>query len=225
MRTAPVSAPFPQRIVGIDPGLRRTGFGIIDKSGHRSTYVTSGVIAVPEGALPERLRVIFAGITEIIERWSPTESAIEQVFVNVNPASTLLLGQARGAAITALAHAGLPVAEYGTMQIKQAVAGHGRARKDAVQQMVMRLLSLPSVPQADAADALACALTHAQGSALLGALTDRMAGAQAHVASTGGVASRSAAGALVVRGSRRGAGLRAVGEAVVRARRGRLGGS
>ena len=107
---------------------------------------------------------------ELVEQYRPDQSAIEIVFVNVNPQSTLLLGQARGAAISALVHAGLPVAEYTALQTKQAVVGHGKAAKDQVQAMVIRLLNLPGAPTADAADALACAIAHAHGGQGLGAM-------------------------------------------------------
>ncbi|MBS1197124.1 MAG: ruvC, partial [Proteobacteria bacterium] len=120
--------------------------------------------------LPDRIRTIFAGIGEVIAAYAPTQAAVEKVFVNVNPQSTLLLGQARGAAISALVHAGLPVAEYTALQIKQAVVGQGKAAKEQVQAMVVRLLDLPGVPAADAADALACAICHAHGGQGLGAL-------------------------------------------------------
>jgi crossover junction endodeoxyribonuclease RuvC len=149
-------------ILGVDPGLRRTGFGVIDNSGSQARWVASGVIKVPDGALSNRLRCIHESLAEVIDKFQPDQACIEIVFVNVNPASTLLLGQARGAAITALACADLDVAEYTALQIKQSVTGHGKANKSQVQDMVQRLLNLPSLPSADAADALACALTHAQ---------------------------------------------------------------
>ncbi len=159
------------RILGIDPGLRITGFGVIDKVGHKLAYVTSGCIRTRDtDSLPERIGTLLAGIGEVIASHGPAESAVEKVFVNVNPQSTLLLGQARGAAISALVTAGLPVAEYTALQVKQAVVGHGKAAKEQVQQMVMRLLQLPGAPSADAADALACAICHAHGGQGLGAL-------------------------------------------------------
>ena len=162
----------PTRLLGIDPGLRITGFGVIDRQGSKLTYVASGCIRTDEKtSLPERLGVITRGIAEIVATYTPDQSSIEEVFLNKNPWSTLLLGQARGAAIGALVGAGLPVAEYGTMQIKQAVVGHGRATKAQVQHMVCRLLSLPGEPSQDAADALACAIAHAHGGQGLGALS------------------------------------------------------
>jgi len=154
------------RILGIDPGLRITGFGVIERRGQRLTYVTSGVIrSNDQESLPLRLKTLFDGIAEVIAATRPDEAAIEKVFVNVNPQSTLLLGQARGAAITALVTADLPVAEYTALQVKQAVVGHGKAAKDQVGYMVARLLTLPGQPSADAADALACAICHAHGHA------------------------------------------------------------
>ena len=151
------------RILGIDPGLRITGFGVIEKHGQQLHYVASGCIRTPDGELPERLKVIFQSIGEVIAQHQPQQAAVEKVFVNVNPQSTLLLGQARGAAICALVQAGLPVAEYTALQVKQSVVGNGHAAKEQVQAMVQRLLNLSGVPSPDAADALACAITHAHG--------------------------------------------------------------
>jgi crossover junction endodeoxyribonuclease RuvC len=160
-----------QRIVGIDPGLRVTGFGVIEKQGNRLVYVASGCIKSNDRqSLPERLATLFAGISEVVSTYLPGQAAVENVFVNVNPQSTLLLGQARGAAIAALVHARLPVAEYTALQVKQAVVGHGKAAKEQVQHMVVRLLELPGAPAADAADALACAICHAHGGQGLGGL-------------------------------------------------------
>jgi crossover junction endodeoxyribonuclease RuvC len=156
------SAAAPIRcILGIDPGLRVTGFGIIHVAGNRLTYVACGCIRSSEGTLPERLGMILRDLREVIALHRPTEVAVEKVFVNVNPQSTLLLGQARGAAISAAVLADLPVAEYTALQVKQAVVGHGKAAKVQVQDMVRRLLDLPGAPSPDAADALACAITHA----------------------------------------------------------------
>ncbi|MDQ6618107.1 MAG: crossover junction endodeoxyribonuclease RuvC [Pseudomonadota bacterium] len=152
-----------RRVLGIDPGLRVTGFGVVDVTGQRVTYVTCGCIRTAGDDLPHRLGVIVRDLAEIILREQPTEVAIEKVFVNVNPKSTLLLGQARGAAISAAVLACLPVAEYTALQVKQAVVGHGKAAKEQVQEMVRRLLDLPGVPSTDAADALACAICHAHG--------------------------------------------------------------
>lgn len=152
------------RIIGIDPGLRTTGFGIIDAQGFELTYVASGTVStthLDKGQLPARLKVLFEGIAEVVERYGPEAAAVEIVFVNVNPQSTLLLGQARGACITALVTRHLPVGEYTALQMKQAVVGHGKAQKSQVQAMVQRLLKLPVMPSADAADALGLAITHA----------------------------------------------------------------
>jgi crossover junction endodeoxyribonuclease RuvC len=158
------------RILGIDPGLRVTGYGVIDKQGQRLAYVASGVVRTREGELPGRLQTIFAGIGEIVAAFQPEAAAVEKVFVNVNPQSTLLLGQARGAAIAALTHAGQAVFEYTALQVKQAVVGNGHADKQQVMHMVTRLLQLPGEPSADAADALACAICHAHGGLGLGAI-------------------------------------------------------
>jgi crossover junction endodeoxyribonuclease RuvC len=164
----------PVRILGIDPGLRITGFGVIDKLGQKLAYVTSGCIkSNDKDSLPERIKTLLDGIREVIALHRPQEAAVEKVFVNVNPQSTLLLGQARGAAISALVGADLPVAEYTALQVKQAVVGHGKAAKEQVQQMVMRLLQLPGTPSADAADALACAICHAHGGQGLGNIATR----------------------------------------------------
>lgn len=175
------------RILGIDPGLRVTGFGVIEQEGSRLRYIGSGCIKTTgraaggmqagetriDGAdeqLPQRLKIILEGLSEIIATYQPAQAAIEKVFVNVNPQSTLLLGQARGAAISALVLAGLPVAEYTALQVKQAVVGHGKAAKEQVGHMVCRLLALDGAPGADAADALACAICHAHGGQGLGGL-------------------------------------------------------
>ncbi len=151
-----------------------TGYGVVEKSGSRLAYVASGRIRSDEAdALAGRLGTILAGLAEVIEAHRPVEVAVEKVFVNVNPHSTLLLGQARGAAICAAVLARLPVAEYTALQVKQAVVGQGHARKEQVQEMVKRLLGLPAPPGQDAADALACAICHAHGGMGLGALSTR----------------------------------------------------
>jgi crossover junction endodeoxyribonuclease RuvC len=154
------------RILGIDPGLRVTGFGVIEQSAGKLRYVTSGCVRSGAGELAERLKVILDGLAEVIDANRPREVAIEKVFVNVNPQSTLALGQARGTAICAAVIAGLPVAEYTALQVKQAVVGKGHAKKEQVQHMVRRLLALPGDPSPDAADALACAICHAHGGRL-----------------------------------------------------------
>lgn len=152
------------RILGIDPGLQTTGFGVIEADGPRLAYVASGTIktnAVATGDLPARLKIIFDGVCEVAGRYGAQCAAVEIVFVNVNPQSTLLLGQARGAAITALVSCDLAVSEYTALQMKKAVVGHGHAKKEQVQHMVQRLLSLPAEPGKDAADALGLAIMHA----------------------------------------------------------------
>ena len=156
------------RILGVDPGLRVTGFGIIEKTGNRLHYVTSGCVRSGAGELSARLKTILDGLAEVIAANRPNEMAIEKVFVNVNPQSTLALGQARGTAICAAVLAGLPVAEYTALQVKQSVVGRGHAAKGQVQHMVRRLLALPGDPSPDAADALACAICHAHGGELGG---------------------------------------------------------
>ncbi|MBN9406127.1 MAG: crossover junction endodeoxyribonuclease RuvC [Burkholderiales bacterium] len=161
------------RVLGIDPGLRSTGFGVLDVDGPRLAYVASGVIRThdaAQGDLPARLKLLFDGIREVHARYQPQAAAVEIVFVNVNPQATLLLGQARGACVTALVHCGLPVAEYTALQMKKAVAGHGKAAKAQVQAMVQRLLNLPQAPGPDAADALGLAITHAHAGGTLARL-------------------------------------------------------
>ncbi len=148
-------------ILGIDPGSRKTGFGIIDTQGSRATYVSSGVIRVPDESLPLRLKLIFDSVTEIIQEYMPDEMAIEHVFMAKSAGSALKLGQARGAAIVAAVNQNLPVSEYEARKIKQSVVGNGAADKIQVQHMVKTLLQLPGAPQEDAADALATALCHA----------------------------------------------------------------
>ena len=159
--------------MGIDPGLRLTGFGVIEKTGEKLVYIASGTIKSGEGELPTRLKVILDGLNEVIQTYHPEQVAIEKVFVNVNPQSTLLLGQARGAAICAVVLAQLPVAEYTALQVKQAVVGNGHAKKEQVQDMVQRLLKLSGTPSPDAADALACAICHAHAGMGLGQLATR----------------------------------------------------
>jgi crossover junction endodeoxyribonuclease RuvC len=160
------------RILGIDPGLQITGFGVIEARSGALRYVTSGCVRSGQGDLATRLKAILEGLKEVIAAHGPVEVAVEKVFVNVNPQSTLALGQARGTAICAAVLAGLPVAEYTALQVKQSVVGNGHADKEQVQHMVRRLLALPGEPSADAADALACAICHAHG-ARLGELSTR----------------------------------------------------
>ena len=178
------------RVLGIDPGLRTTGFGVVERDGARLRYVASGTIrtgAASLGDLPGRLKIIFDGVREVAGRYEPTCASVEIVFVNVNPQSTLLLGQARGAALSALTAHELSVAEYTALQMKRAVVGHGQARKEQVQDMVMRLLGLPGVPGPDAADALGLAICHAHAATSFAAVARRTALApRAHARYKGG---------------------------------------
>jgi crossover junction endodeoxyribonuclease RuvC len=148
------------RILGIDPGSRFTGFGIIEVNGDHAATVHHGVIKTGGGEFPERLGVIFAGIRELIDEFKPDEAAIETVFISRNPNSALKLGQARGAAMCAAISRGLPVAEYSPRSVKQAIVGRGGADKVQIQHMVQVLLQLQEKPAEDAADALAVALCH-----------------------------------------------------------------
>jgi crossover junction endodeoxyribonuclease RuvC len=153
------------RLIGIDPGLRRTGFGVLQITGRDPHYLGSGVIRPAVAASePDRLKELYRGMQEVLEHYAPTVAVVERVFVNVNPRSTLSLGQARGVAIAALAAREIPVHEITPLKIKQSIVGTGRATKEQVQHMVCHLLRLPQSPNADAADALACALAfwHAQ---------------------------------------------------------------
>jgi len=145
-------------IIGIDPGSRRTGYGVIQVEGNRHIYLTSGYLDLTTVTLSEKLRQIFLGLQKIIQTFQPQEAAIEEIFMHENPNSALKLGQARGAAIVAL---DMPVAEYSARQVKKSVVGNGAANKEQVQYMVQRLLNLSKTLQADAADALAVALCHA----------------------------------------------------------------
>jgi len=163
------------RILGIDPGLQTTGFGVIDADGPRLRYVASGTIktaGVARGDLPRRLKVIFDGVCQVAAHYEATCAAVEIVFVNINPQSTLLLGQARGAALAALVSRSLAVSEYTALQMKKAIVGSGHAHKSQVQAMVTRLLSLTAAPGGDAADALGIAITHAHAGATLAALAE-----------------------------------------------------
>ena len=154
-------------IIGIDPGSRLTGYGIVEKDGAKLRFVDAGTIRTESQEMPERLKRIFAGIDRIVKFYQPNEAAVEQVFMAQNPDSALKLGQARGAAIAALVNLDLPVSEYTARQIKQSVVGYGAADKEQVQIMVMKLLQLSIKPQADAADALATAICHAHASGSL----------------------------------------------------------
>lgn len=148
------------RVIGIDPGSRLTGYGVIEVLPAGIRYVASGCIRTAAGTFPNRLAEIYEGIAALIDDHRPQEAAIEEVFLARNPASALKLGQARGVAIAAAVSRGLPVHEYAARRVKQSVVGTGRASKAQVQHMVRVLLSLPGVPQADAADALAIAICH-----------------------------------------------------------------
>ncbi|OGI49038.1 MAG: crossover junction endodeoxyribonuclease RuvC [Candidatus Muproteobacteria bacterium RBG_16_65_34] len=159
------------RILGIDPGSRITGFGVVNvlRNG-RLQYVASGCVRAPKGDIAARLKAVYDGVTEVIRTYQPTMFAIEKVFMARNADSALKLGQARGAAIAAGANLELPVSEYTALQIKRAVVGQGAADKRQVQHMVRALLELSGTPQADAADALACAVCHAHHANGAGAL-------------------------------------------------------
>ncbi|MFW2438732.1 MAG: crossover junction endodeoxyribonuclease RuvC [Arenicellales bacterium] len=148
------------RVIGVDPGSRITGFGVIEIENGRLRYVTSGCIKMKDQALPARLRTIFEEMSEVIKNSRPDFMAIEEVFVSHNARSALILGQARGAAISAGVSKDLAVGEYTALQIKKSVVGYGQADKAQVQHMVRTILALDGVPQEDAADALACAICH-----------------------------------------------------------------
>ncbi|MFL0811637.1 MAG: crossover junction endodeoxyribonuclease RuvC [Agarilytica sp.] len=149
-------------ILGIDPGSRKTGYGLINTGSGQTDYIASGVVRIPDTlSLPERLKLIFDSVCEIIETHQPQEFAIEDVFMASNAGSALKLGQARGAAIVAAVHHELPVAEYAARKVKQSVVGTGAADKLQMQHMVKTLLKLAKSPQEDAADALGVAICHA----------------------------------------------------------------
>ena len=148
-------------VLGIDPGSRITGYGLVEKVGNRLVHIDNGAIFTDKAVdFPGRLKMVFDGLLEIIAQYKPDEVAIENIFFSTNPQSALKLGQARGAAIVAAVHSGLPVAEYTALQVKQAVVGQGRAEKQQVQKMLRALLGLPEIAQADASDALAVAICH-----------------------------------------------------------------
>ena len=178
-----MSTPTSLRLLGIDPGLQTAGFGVVDVHGSQLDYVASGTIRTDVSqSLPARLKVLYDGVREVVARYQPDASVVEIVFVNNNPQATLLLGQARGCCVTALVSAGMPVHEYTALQLKKAVAGHGRAGKAEVQEMVMRLLKLPGLPGKDAADALGLAITHAH----VGVAMDRLRQASLQPGAVGG---------------------------------------
>lgn len=148
-------------VLGIDPGSRITGYGIVEKAGNRLVHIDNGAIFTDSATdFPGRLKKIFDGLLEVIAQYRPDQVAIENIFFSTNPQSALKLGQARGAAIVAAVHCGLPVAEYTALQVKQAVVGQGRAEKAQVQKMLKALLGLPETAQEDASDALAVAICH-----------------------------------------------------------------
>ncbi len=149
-----------RRILGIDPGSIKTGFGVIEVRGTQIFYIASGVIRLPRKPLPERLGIIFQSVQEIMQEHQPDEMAVEEVFLAKNPSSALKLGQARGAAITACVNKGLPVSEYAARLVKQSLVGSGAADKSQIQYMVTKLLKLSAEPGEDAADALAIAICH-----------------------------------------------------------------
>lgn len=147
-------------VLGVDPGSRITGFGVVRENGRKCEYIASGCIRTPEANLPEKLHTIFQGLQEIIQTYQPTTMGIEQVFMAKSADSALKLGQARGAAIVAGATQGLDISEYSARQVKKTVTGSGAADKEQVMLMVMHLLKLEKRPQVDASDALAIALCH-----------------------------------------------------------------
>lgn len=148
-------------ILGIDPGSRITGYGLINCDGSSLSFLAGGSVNLTKSNLPKQLKEIFLSITNIIKNFRPDEAAIEQVFMHINASAALKLGQARGAALVALSEHNIPIAEYSARQIKQATVGYGAAEKNQVQHMVKSLLKLNKLPSPDAADALACAICHA----------------------------------------------------------------
>lgn len=149
------------RVLGIDPGSRITGYGLVEQQGSRLVHVDNGAIFTDSAAdFPGRLKQIFDGLLAVIVEYRPDEVAVENIFFATNAQSALKLGQARGAAIVAAVHSGLRVSEYTALQVKQAVVGQGRAEKEQVQKMLKALLGLPETAQADASDALAVAICH-----------------------------------------------------------------
>jgi crossover junction endodeoxyribonuclease RuvC len=155
------------RVLGIDPGSRITGYGVVDQIGNRLVHVDNGAIFTDSASdFAGRLKQIFDGLSAVIAEFHPEHVAVENIFFSTNVQSALKLGQARGAAIVAAVHADLPVAEYTALQVKQAVVGQGRAEKGQVQKMLKALLGLPEIAQADASDALAVAVCHINSHAL-----------------------------------------------------------
>ena len=161
------------RILGIDPGSRITGYGIIDVEGNRLRHVDNGIIKTRSSdVLPLRLKVIYDGLTSILKEYSPESVAVEQVFMAKNPRAALTLGHARGTAVLAAVNLDLEVLEYSALQVKSAVVGYGHASKQQVQQMVKALLNLPEIAQEDASDALAVAICHANSRTLKQAVSN-----------------------------------------------------
>ncbi|UCE84976.1 MAG: crossover junction endodeoxyribonuclease RuvC [Deltaproteobacteria bacterium] len=172
------------RVLGIDPGSNATGFGVVERQAGRLVWLAHGTLRAPRGAtLAQRLATLHDGLAEAISMHRPDVAAVERVFVASNPHAALILGQARGAALVAVAAAGLPVVEYAATEIKRAIATTGRARKAQVQRMVARLLELSSAPQTDAADALAAAICHANAGPLAGLGTTARRGGRRRVRS------------------------------------------
>jgi crossover junction endodeoxyribonuclease RuvC len=156
-----------RRILGIDPGSRVTGYGVIESDGRKSTHIASGCICLEQKELPQRLGEIYRAVSQVIADYVPTEMAVEEVFVSKNPSSALKLGHARGAAVCAGVMAGLPIAEYTPRMIKQTVVGTGAADKEQVQHMIKLILQLKEKLSADQADALAVAVSHAHSNSSL----------------------------------------------------------
>ncbi len=156
-----------RRILGIDPGSRITGYGVIESDGRNSVHIASGCIKLGQGDLPQRLGEIYRAVSQVIQEYAPTEMAVEEVFVSKNPSSALKLGHARGAAVCAGVMAGLEIAEYTPRRIKQAVVGTGAADKEQVQHMIKLILQLKEKLAADQADALAVAISHAHSNSTL----------------------------------------------------------
>ncbi len=163
------------RILGIDPGTRITGYGIIDVEGNRLRHVDNGIVKTRStDVLPLRLKTIYDGLTSVLEKYSPEAVAIEQVFMAKNPRAALTLGHARGTAVISAVNLDLEVFEYSALQVKSAVVGYGHASKQQVQQMIKALLNLPEVAQEDASDALAVAICHANSRTLKHAINSSM---------------------------------------------------
>lgn len=162
------------RVLGVDPGSRATGYGVVEMVGNRLIHIAHGAITTPaRSGLPERLAAIHRGLCEVLSAYLPAEVGVENIFHARNARAALMLGQARGVALLAVEMAGLPLVEYTPMQVKAAVVGYGKAEKHQVQDMVRRLLALPEAPGTDAADALAVAICHLQTSRTVRAYAGR----------------------------------------------------